>query len=254
MKISDMKGLKRGRLRMGVITTAKYLAPEMMGEFSHIYPGIDLALKVTNRESIIRRIRANEDDLYIMGQAPEDDVEVEAFSFAPNPLVVMAPRDHPLVGKKNISMEDIAKEPFIIREPGSGIRDAMFKAFDTAGVQRPTVRMELGNNEAIKHAIAGGLGLSVLSLHTLSLEGVDGAVAILDVEGFPILRDWYIVYPKGKELSLVAQTFLDFVIGSEASIRERIQKIWPKLEGILKESEKKASSKKKISKKKSANK
>jgi len=249
MKISDMKGLKRGRLRMGVITTAKYLAPEMLGEFSQIYPGIDLSLKVTNRDSIIRRIRANEDDLYIMGQAPEGEPEVEAFSFAPNPLVVMAPRNHPLVGKKNISMEDIAKEPFIIREPGSGIRDAMFKAFDAAGV-RPPVRMELGNNEAIKHAIAGGLGLSVLSLHTLSLEGIDGPVAILDVEGFPILRNWYIVYPKGKELSLVAQTFLDFVIGSEESIRERMQKIWPKLESILKEEKKTTSSKKNVSQKK----
>jgi len=249
MKISDMKGLKRGRLRMGVITTAKYLAPEMLGEFSQIYPGIDLSLKVTNRDSIIRRIRANEDDLYIMGQAPEGEFEVEAFSFAPNPLVVMAPRNHPLVGKKNISLEEIAREPFITREPGSGIRDAMFKAFDSAGV-RPTIRMELGNNEAIKHAIAGGLGLSVLSLHTLSLEGTDGAVTILDVEGFPILREWYIVYPKGKELSLVAQTFLDFVIGSEPSIRERMQKMWPKLEGILKAQKKSASSKVNVGKKK----
>jgi len=249
MKISDMKGLKRGRLRMGVITTAKYLAPEMMGEFSQIYPGIDLSLKVTNRDSIIRRIRANEDDLYIMGQAPEGDIEVESFSFAPNPLVVMAPRNHPLVGKKNISLEEIAREPFIIREPGSGIRDAMFKAFDGIGM-RPAVRMELGNNEAIKHAIAGGLGLSVLSLHTLSLEGTDGPVAILDVEGFPILRDWYIVYPKGKELSLVAQTFLDFVIGSESTIRERMQKMWPKLESLLIEKQKTTSSKKKVSPKK----
>ena len=250
MKASDMKGLKRGRLRMGVITTAKYLAPEMLGEFSQIYPGIDLSLKVTNRESILRRIRANEDDLYIMGQAPEGDIDVEAFSFAPNPLVVMAPRNHPLVGKKNISMEEIVKEPFIIREPGSGIRDAMFKAFDAEGL-RPTVRMELGNNEAIKHAIAGGLGLSVLSLHTLSLEGPDGAVAVLDVKGFPILRNWYIVYPKGKELSLVAQTFLDFVIGSESAIRERMQKMWPKLRSILKEKQKTTASKKSASKKKS---
>jgi len=250
MKISDMKGLKRGRLRMGVITTAKYLAPEMLGEFSQIYPGIDLSLKVTNRENIIRRIRANEDDLYIMGQAPEGDFEVESFSFAPNPLVVMAPRDHPLMGKKNISLEEITKEPFIIREPGSGIRDAMYKAFDAAGAQHPKVRMELGNNEAIKHAVAGGLGLSVLSLHTLSLEGVDGAVGILDVKGFPILRDWYIVYPRGKELSLVAQTFLDFVVGSETKIRERMETLWPKLKSILKEKQKVISSKKKVSKKK----
>jgi len=251
MKISDIKGLKRGRLRMGVITTANYLAPDMLGEFSQIYPGIDLSLKVTNRDVIIRRIRANEDDLYIMGQAPEGDFEVEAFSFAPNPLVVMAPRNHPLVGKKNISLEEIVKEPFIIREPGSGIRDTMFKVFDEIGV-RPSVSMEIGNNEAIKHAVAGGLGLSVLSLHTLSLEGVDGPVAVLDVEGFPILRNWYIVYPKGKELSLVAQTFLDFVIDSESNIRERLQKMWPKLETLLNEKEKNASSKKSASIKKVA--
>jgi len=253
MKVSDMKGLKRGRLRMGVISTAKYLAPEMLGEFSQIYQGIDLSLKVTNRESIIRRIRANEDDLYIMGQAPEGELEVESFSFAPNPLVVMAPRNHPLVGKKNIDLEEVAKEPFIIREPGSGIRDAMFKAFDAAGV-RPRIRMEIGNSEAIKHAVAGGLGLSVLSLHTLSLEGIDGPVAVLDVEGFPILRDWYIVYPKGKELSLVAQTFLDFVIDSEETIRGRMQKMWPKLESILNEKHRTTSKKKKVSKKKTVKK
>jgi len=249
MKISDMKGLKRGRLRMGVVTTAKYLAPELLGEFSKIYPGIDLSLKVTNRESIIRRIRANEDDLYIMGAAPEGDFDVESYSFAPNPLVLMAPRNHHLVNKKNISLEEIAKEPFIVREPGSGIRDAMFKAFDAIG-KRPTIRMEIGNNEAIKHAVAGGLGLSVLSLHTLSLEGVEGPVTILDVEGFPIIRNWYIVYPKGKELSLVAQTFLDFVINSESQILERMHKMWPKLESILKEKQKLLSSKENASKKK----
>ena len=232
MKISDMKGLKRGRLRMGVITTAKYLAPEMLGEFSQHYPGIDLALKVTNRDSIINRMLTNEDDLYIMGQAPEGELEVVSYPFAPNPLVVMAPRNHPLVGKKKVTLEDIVKEPFIIREPGSGIRDATLKAFDAKGL-RPNVRMELGSNEAIKHAIAGGLGLSVSSLHTLSLEGADGPVAILDVEGFPILRNWYIVHPKGKELSLVAQTFLEFAINYELVIRDRMQKMWPKLKSAF---------------------
>jgi len=253
MKISDMKGLKRGRLRMGVITTAKYLAPDLLGEFSQLYPGIDLSLKVTNRESIIRRIRANEDDLYIMGQAPVGDFDYESIPFAPNPLVIMARRDHPLVGKKNISLEEIAKEPLIIREPGSGIRDAMFKSFQAVGVT-PRVHMEIADNEAIKHAVAGGLGLSVLSLHTLSLEGIDGPVAILDVEGFPILRNWYIVYPKGKELSLVAQTFLDFVISSESKIRERMQKMWPKLESVFKENQKTVSNNKKTSIKKTSKK
>lgn len=234
MKVADLKGMKRGRLRMGVITTAKYLAPEILGEFSRLYPGIDLALKVTNRERIITRMHDNEDDLYIMGQAPEEELDVEAYPFAPNPLVVMAPRDHPLVGKKYISLEEVAKESFIIREPGSGIRDATLRIFETKGL-RPNVRMELGSNEAIKHAVVGGLGLSVLSLHTLTLEGVNGPVAILDVEGFPIMRQWYIVYPKGKELSLVARTFLDFVVKNEPKIREQMQTMWPALKQLLKE-------------------
>jgi len=228
MTIADLKGLRIGRLRMGVITTAKYLAPEILGEFSRLYPGIDLALKVTNRERIIERMHRNEDDLYIMGQAPDEELEVEAFPFAPNPLVVMAPRDHPLVGKKNIPLSEIAQQPFIMREPGSGIRDATLRLF-AAHDLRPRVRMELGSNEAIKHAIVGGLGVSVLSLHTLALEGPDGPVAILDVEHFPIHRQWYIVYPKAKELSLVARTFLEFAIASEARIREHMMSTWPQL-------------------------
>jgi len=228
MTVADLKGLKIGRLRMGVITTAKYLAPEILGEFSRLYPGIDLALKVTNRERIIERMHRNEDDLYIMGQAPDNEVEIEAFPFAPNPLVVMAPRDHPLVGKKNIALSEIIEQPFIMREPGSGIRDAILRLFAAQDL-RPRVRMELGSNEAIKHAVAAGLGLSVLSLHTLALEGADGPVAILDVEEFPIHRQWYIVYPKGKELSLVARTFLEFAISSEARIREHMISMWPKL-------------------------
>jgi DNA-binding transcriptional LysR family regulator len=228
MKVADMKGLRRGRLRLAVITTAKYMAPEMLGDFSKLYPGVELALKVTNRDSIIERMHNNEDDLYIMGQVPEGELEVQSYSFAPNPLVLLAPREHPLVGKKNISLEEIAKEPFIVREPGSGMRDATFRAFDAKGL-RPQVRMELGSNEAIKHAIVGGLGLSVMSLHTILLEGIDGPVAILDVEGFPIMRHWYMVYPKSKELSLVARTFLDFAIEYESTISKRMEAILPAL-------------------------
>jgi DNA-binding transcriptional LysR family regulator len=248
MTVADLKGLKLGRLRMGVITTAKYLAPEILGEFSRLYPGIDLALKVTNRERIIERMHQNEDDLYIMGQAPDDELEVEAFPFAPNPLVVMAARDHPLVEKKNITLSEIAEQPFIMREPGSGIRDAVLRLFSAQGL-RPQVRMELGSNEAIKHAVVGGLGVSVLSLHTLALEGADGPVAILDVEHFPIHRQWYIVYPRGKELSLVARTFLEFAVASEPRIRERIVSMWPQLIEQPRQRKKPASRRKKTAKK-----
>ncbi len=233
MMISDLKGLKRGRLRLGAITTAKYFAPEVLGEFCMLHPGIDVALKVTNRDRIIDRMRNNEDDLYIMGQTPSAEIEVESFPIAPNPLCVMASRDHPLVGQKNIPIERIAEEKFLLREPGSGIRDVTLRLFDSIGL-RPNVRMELASNEAIKHAIVGGLGISILSLHTLTLEGLDGPVAILDVEGFPILREWYLVYPKGKELSIVAKEFMLFSKGLEGRMNERMETLWPGFTQIAK--------------------
>ena len=248
MTVADLKGLRVGRLRLGVVTTAKYLAPELLGEFSRSYPGIDFALKVTNRERVIERMHRNEDDLYIMGQAPTDELEVEAFPVAPNPLVVMAPRDHPLVGKKNIPLSEIIEQPFIMREPGSGIRDATLRLFARQDL-RPQVSMELGSNEAIKCAVVGGLGLAVLSLHILSLDGTDGPVAILDVEQFPIHRQWYIVHPKGKELSLVARTFLEFAIASESRTRQRMVSKWPHLIKHIKPGKKKASRKKKAARK-----
>ena len=226
MKMNDLKGIRTGRLRLCVITTAKYFAPELLGEFCAEYPGIEVALKVTNRDRIIERINANEDDLYIMGQAPSDHSDIVAFPFAPNPLVMLAPRSHPLVGQKNIPLSRIAEEPIILREPGSGIRDTMLRAFEERGL-RPSVRMELGSNEAIKHAIVGGLGLSVLSLHTLTLEGIDGPVAMLDVEGYPIVRQWFIVHHRGKELSLVAQEFLRFTREIEPRMRARVEAMLP---------------------------
>ncbi len=255
MKISDLKGMKRGRLRLGAITTAKYFAPEVLGEFSALYPGIDVALKVTNRQSIIERMRNNEDDLYVMGQAPSNELEVEAFPIAPNPLVVMAPRNHPLVGQKNIPLKRIVEERFILREPGSGIRDATLRAFSALDL-RPNIRMELGSNEAIKHAIVGGLGISVLSLHTLTLEGTNGPVAILDVQGFPILRQWYLVFPKGKELSLVADAFKEFSMDLEPRMHERMISIWPRFAEFSDEKQEKKSKtmKKKTTKKKKAKK
>lgn len=233
IKMADLKGMRTGRLTLGVITTANCFAPEILGGFCQLYPGIEVALNVFNRDQIIDRIKNNEDDLFIMGQAPVEQIDdIEAFPFAPNPLVVMAPRHHPLVGQTNIPLARIAEEPVILREPGSGIRNAMLRLFDQQDLSLK-VRMELGSNEAIKHAIVAGLGLSVLSLHALALEGPDGPVALLDVEGFPILRQWYIVHRKGRQLSLIAQAFLEFVGGIEPQIREQLQRQWPDMKEIL---------------------
>ncbi len=224
-KVDDLKGMKKGRLRISGITMAKYIAPEILGEFSRLYPGIDLSLKVTNRERVIERMLNNRDDLYILGQMADYETDIEMHPFSPNPLVVLAPHDHPLSGKKNISLKEIAEQPFIIREPGSGIRDIMMRVFREKNLQIK-VRMELGSNEAIKHAIVGGLGLSVLSLHTMTPDGRDSPVTILDVQGFPIIRQWYIVYPKGRELSLVAKTFLQYAVENEPGLRKKMQQKW----------------------------
>lgn len=217
-KLADLKGLRSGRLRLGVITTAKYFAPEILGAFCEQFPGIDVTLKVTNRARIIERIAAGDDDLYIFGEPTGTGIEVEATPLAPNPLVVLARTDHPLVGEPGISLERLAEERLILREPGSGTRDAVVRRFTDRGLQ-PRVRMELGSNEAIKHAIIAGLGISALSLHTLTLDAAAGRLALLDVAGFPIERWWYLVHPKGRELSTIAKTFLAFAVDREGEIR-----------------------------------
>lgn len=228
MKLSDLKGIRRGRLRLGVITTAKYYAPELLGDFMAMYPGIEVALKVTNRERILERLFNNEDDLYIMGKAPTGQQDIDCYPVAINPLVVCAPADHPLVGQKQIPLERLVEEPLILREQGSGIRDATLRRFEERGL-KPVVRMELGSNEAIKHSIVNGLGLSVLSLHTLAPDASGGPIALLDVEGFPIMRTWYFGHLKGKELSLVAQTFLEYALENEPKVRARMESKWPEM-------------------------
>jgi len=209
MIASDMKGLKSGKLRLAVVTTAKYFTPRLLGMFCQKYPGIEVALIVTNRERVLERLSSNQDDLYILGQVP-DAVDAVAEVFLDNPLVVLASADHPLSCEKKISIKRICDEPFIMREPGSGTRMATERFF-LEHDHKLKVRMELGSNEAIKQAIVGRLGIAVLSRHTLALDAPMGQLAILDVEGFPIERHWYFAYPSGKQLSIVAQTFLEYL-------------------------------------------
>ncbi|MEY6431085.1 LysR family transcriptional regulator [Thioalkalicoccus limnaeus] len=227
-RLADLKGLKSGRFRLAVITTAKYFAPEILGGFCERYPGIDVSLKVTNRTRIIERMEANDDDLYIFGEPANAGIEVEATYLAPNPLIIVARADHPLARKPRISMECLARERFILREPGSGIRDSVIHRFAESGLQ-PNVRMELGSNEAIKHAIIAGLGISALSLHSLTLDWGAGRLAMLDVEGFPIERAWYLVHPKGRELSTIAKTFLAYAVDREPDIRAMLARTFAAL-------------------------
>jgi DNA-binding transcriptional LysR family regulator len=210
MKVADFKGTKQGCLKLAVITTAKYFIPRILGSFCQQYQGIDVSLKVTNHEQIQGRMQENKDDLYIVSNPPEG-LDLLSQPFLDNPLVVIARRNHPLVGLKNIPIERLNNEAFIMREKGSGTRQAVQTLFNEYDV-KVHVRLELGSNEAIKQAIAGGMGLSVLSEHTLISEGKESELSILDVENFPIKRRWYVAHLGGKQLSVIAQTFLEYLL------------------------------------------
>ena len=209
MKIADFKGTKEGKLRLSVITTATYFIPRILGLFCQDYPSIDVSLQVTNHQQMRSRMQKNEDDLYILSQPPED-IDLKSESFIENPLVVVVRKDHPLVERTNIPLADLQPYPFIMRESGSGTRQAVEKLFKENDVDI-RVRLELGSNEAIKQAIVGDLGISVLSKHTLT-SAWHQDLTILDVEHFPIPRHWYITYLAGKQLSIIAQTFLSFLM------------------------------------------
>ncbi|WP_193194704.1 LysR family transcriptional regulator [Nostoc sp. MG11] len=214
MKVADLKGLKQGQLRLAVITTAKYFIPRLLGPFCQLYPGIDISLQVTNHERILERMSSNLDDLYIMSQVPEN-LDVNFEPFLENPLVVFAPVNHPLAKERNIPIQRLSNEPFIMREPGSGTRRAVQTLFDEHGIT-VKVKLELGSNEAIKQAIAGGLGISVLSRHTLMPDTAE--LCILDVQYFPIKRDWFMVYPGGKQLSIVARAYYEYLLDAAKKI------------------------------------
>jgi DNA-binding transcriptional LysR family regulator len=210
MKIADFKGTKQGRLSVAVVTTAKYFIPRLLGTFSQQYPGVDVALQVTNHSELTKRMLDNQDDLYVLSQRPEN-VALYTQPFLDNPLVVLAPRNHPLAQQKNIAIEMLNHEPFIMREQGSGTRDAVQKLFAKQGVS-VRVKLEMGSNEAIKQAVAGGLGISVLSQHCLGIDRVNRDLAILDVQHFPIKSCWYIAHLASKQLSVIAKTFLHYLL------------------------------------------
>lgn len=220
MSVADLKGMKQGKLKLAVITTAKYFVPRLLGPFCKRFPGIDISLKVTNHKLIQESMATNEDDLYIISQAPSQP-DLAVHPFLENPLVVLAPTSHPLAQKKNIPIEALNNESFIMREPGSGTRTAVEKLFSEKEV-KVKVRLELGSNEAIKQAIAGGLGISVLSQHTIISEGTTGEFAILDVQGFPIERHWYVANLAGKQLSVVAETFLQFLLEESPDMAKKL--------------------------------
>lgn len=210
MALADVRGVKEGSLKLSGVTTVEYFAPRILGSFCQKYPGINVSLEVTNRSKVLERLKENLDDLYICGPVTEE-LDVEANLFLNNPLVILAPPNHPLVGRKNIPIEELENEQFLMRESGCGTYLALDKILGERGMFFRS-SMELGSNEAIKQGVMSGLGISLLSLYALTHELQTGELALLDVEGFPFLDQWNIVYPKGKKLSIVAQAFYNYLL------------------------------------------
>ncbi len=213
--LEAMQGLSSGRLDIAVASTINYFAPKLLAAFSHRYPNIDLTLEVTNRETLKKRLIANERDIILMGQPPAK-MDLEATPFMENPLVIIAPPDHPLTKERQIPLQRLTKETFLIREPGSGTRLAMERFFQDRKIDYKR-GMAMSQNTAIKQAVRAGMGLAVVSKHTIELEVETGRLQILDVVEFPIIRTWHIVYPHGKRLSPAAQAFHDFVLSDNLS-------------------------------------
>ena len=204
--IDELKGLRRGKLRVALVTTAKYFLPRMLGTFYQHYPDIDIALEIANRERIVERLRNNQDDLYVMSFPPAE-LDITSHPFMENEFVVLAPVAHWAVGKA-LKFQDLAAEPFILRETGSGSRHVIDRHLVECGIQLE-VRLSLASNEAIRALVASGMGLTVLSRHALGDSVERGELAVLDVRGFPLKQAWSVVYLANKVLSLPAQRFLD---------------------------------------------
>lgn len=207
--IDSLKGEVAGTLRVTAVTSAKYFLPHLLGAFLRRYPDVEPKLKVVNRQAMLERIADNEDDLYVMGHVP-DELDVEAFYFLDNIISVVASPDHPLANKRKVSLKQLEKERFLVRETGSGNRKVVSEFFEKKGIViNPS--MELGSAEAIKQGVMAGLGISALSLHNLRLEVAARQIVVLKVEGFPLRRRWNVVHRKGKSLSYAAQSFIEFL-------------------------------------------
>jgi DNA-binding transcriptional LysR family regulator len=221
--VAALRGLAAGRIRVAVTSTAKYFAPKLVALFRARHPGVELALRVSNRAAVSEALRANDVDLAVMGRPPPD-VDAVAVPFADHPLVVIAPPGHPLARRRPASVAALCAEPFLVREPGSGTRAAMEELFAAARAA-PRVAMEMDSNETIKQAVMAGMGLAFISRHTVGLELEVGALALVHAPGLPVMRKWNVVRRREKLLSPAARAFEAFVLEEGAAFfRQRTRR------------------------------
>ena len=208
--LDQLKGLRRGLINIGVVSTAKYFVPNLLARFRKGYPQLEIRLSVSNRGSVIEQLVANQIDLAIMGRSPQE-LDTVAEPFAQNPHVIIAPPDHPLASRHRIAVGAICDETFIVREPGSGTRLAM-QQFFTERQLSCKVGMEMASNETIKQAVMAGMGVAFISRHTIDLELKARRLVVLDVRGTPVMRQWHVAHLSKKRLSPTAAAFKKFVL------------------------------------------
>ena len=206
----SLRGVGSGRVRLGVVSTAKYFAPRLLAQFVKLHPGLEFKLTIHNRAEIIDQLQSYAIDLGIMGQPPEG-LHFEGTPFAPNPLVAIAAPSHPLSLRRGLQPQDLADQPFVVREPGSGTRSAMDRFLADHDVKFRTV-MEADSNETIKQAVMAGIGLGFVSLHTVRPELAAGRIAVLDVLGLPLRRQWYVVHSRQRRLTPAAEEFQQYLL------------------------------------------
>lgn len=214
--LADLQGLKGGTLTVSAASTASVFAARLLALFRALHPDVHLSLNVVNRETLLRHLAGNGVDLALMGRPP-DGLDLTARPFMDNPLVVIAATTHPLAGMREIPLARLLEEPLIGREQGSGTRSALEKFLAEQGLSF-TAAMEMNKNEAIKQAVEAGLGLGVVSLHTVQAEIASGQLCVLDVQGFPLKRQWYLVHREGKRLSPAAHAFTQLVLKEAARL------------------------------------
>lgn len=209
--MASLQRVEAGLLNVGLVSTAKYFVPRLLARFSESHPGVEIRLQVSgNREQLVTMLHDKEIDLAIMGRPPKE-IATRSHPFAAHPIVMTCDPQHALLGQRSVKAAVAADLPFIAREPGSGTRQAMEDFFEAHGC-RPRIVMEMSSNETIKQAVMAGMGISLLSLHTLGLELSSGLLGLLRVEGTPLMRTWYIVLRSAKILSPVADAFRQFML------------------------------------------
>jgi DNA-binding transcriptional LysR family regulator len=216
--MAEHVGLKKGRIDLAVVSTAKYFVPMLLVRFGKLFQDIDIQLKIDNRENILGLLARNEADLVVMGRAPVN-LDCEATAFATNPLAIVSAPDHILVRRKQLPFSALGEHRFVVREEGSGTRAAMERLF--AQHQTPlNVVMEMPSNETIKQAVMAGMGLSFLSLRTVRHELASGHMALVDIEGLPMVGHWYVTHMRLKKLSPAARAFKEFLIEQGSALMD----------------------------------